>query len=74
MKNRKMTTEEGLQFIDSFQKMLADQDDKTVAISIRIPGNILSALKYQAKSQNKKYQSLLVELLRKGLKLSLDQR
>lgn len=68
-KNNSKEIHDGLVFIDSFQKMLADQDDKTVAISLRIPKNILVALKYIAKTENKKYQSLIVEYLRYGLKI-----
>ena len=60
--------EEGLQFIESFQKMLADQDEKTIAISLRIPKNILTALKFKAQAKKKKYQSLLVDYVRQGLK------
>ena len=68
MKNNKTTIHEGLVFIESFQKMLNDQDEKTVAISLRIPKNILTAAKFKAKSQQKKYQSLLIEYIRNGLK------
>ena len=68
MKNNKTTIHEGLVFIESFQKMLSDQDEKTVAISLRIPKNILTAAKFKAKSQQKKYQSLLIEYIRNGLK------
>ena len=67
-KNSSKSIHDGLVFIDSFQKMLADQDDKTTAISLRIPKNILTAVKFKAKSENKKYQSLIVEYIRDGLK------
>ena len=66
--NNKTTIHDGLVFIESFQKMLNDQDEKTVAISLRIPKNILTAAKFKAKSQQKKYQSLLIEYIRNGLK------
>lgn len=67
-KTKESSIHEGLVFIDSFQKMLADKDDKTTAISLRIPKNILTALKFKAKADNKKYQSLIVEYIRRGLK------
>lgn len=68
-KNRKsLTPEEAVQFLDSFRQMIADKDEPTKAISIRIPGNILTAIKLKAKYENKKYQSLIIEYLRKGLK------
>lgn len=62
-----ISPEEAVLFLDSFRKMMADQDEPTKAISIRIPGNILKALKTKAKIENKKYQSLIVEYLRLGL-------
>ncbi len=73
-KNRKQkiitenNIEKGLLFIDSFQKMLFDKDEKTVAISVRIPANVLRALKYRAEQKKQKYQSLLIDYLRFGLK------
>ncbi len=67
-KNNRPSVHEGLVFIESFQKMLNDQDEKTVAISLRIPKNILAALKFKAKSEQKKYQNLLIEYIRNGLK------
>lgn len=73
-KNRKQkiftenNIEKGLLFIDSFQKMLFDKDEKTVAISVRIPANVLRALKYRAEQKKQKYQSLLIDYLRSGLK------
>jgi predicted DNA binding CopG/RHH family protein len=37
-------------------------------ISLRVPGNILKTIKNKAKVENKKYQSLIIEILRAGLK------
>ena len=67
-KNAEKSLEDGLLFIDSFQKMLADQDEATVAISLRIPKNLLRLLKFRASSTKIKYQTLLIEYLRRGLK------
>lgn len=66
-----ISPEEAVAFIESFQAMIHDKDEPTVAISVRVPGNILRALKTKAKSQGKKYQSLLIEYLREGLKKDL---
>lgn len=63
-----ISPEEAVEFIESFQAMIHDKDEATVAISVRVPANILRTLKTAAKSQGKKYQSLLVEYLREGLK------
>ena len=60
--------EKGLIFIESFQRMLENKDEKTVAISLRIPANVLRAIKFRAEQNNQKYQSLIVEYLRRGLK------
>ena len=68
-KIKTVTIEQGLEFIESFQKVLADQDEKTVAISLRIPKNILSSVKFKAQTENKKYQSLIIEYIRQGLKI-----
>jgi hypothetical protein len=50
------------------RRLSEEKDDPTVMISIRIPGNILKAIKNKSKIENKKYQSLIIELLRLGLK------
>ena len=71
-KKSEVSIEEGLDFIASFQKMLADQDETTVAISLRIPKNLLHLLKSKADSKNTKYQTLLVEYVRRGLKADLE--
>jgi predicted DNA binding CopG/RHH family protein len=62
------TPEEAIQFLESIRRLAEDKDEPTVMISLRIPGNILRALKSRAKVENKKYQSLLIELVRKNLK------
>lgn len=63
-----ISPEDALRFIEDIRLMVADQNEPTVAISLRIPGNILRALKLRAKADGKKYQSLMVEYLRLGLK------
>jgi predicted DNA binding CopG/RHH family protein len=47
---------------------MADKDEPTKLISIRVPENMLKALKVKAKMEGKKYQSLLVEILRSEMK------
>lgn len=64
---QKISPEEAVEFLDSFRKMMAEKDEPTQAISIRIPANILRVIKTRAKMENKKYQSLIVEYLRKSL-------
>jgi predicted DNA binding CopG/RHH family protein len=67
-KKQKLTPIEAVEFLESFRLMMADKDEPAKSISIRIPENILRALKLKAKSEGKKYQSLIVEILRKSLK------
>lgn len=67
--NRKLeiTPDEAVQFIEDMRLLRANQDEPTIAISVRIPGNILRSLKLRAKADGKKYQSLIVQYLRRGL-------
>ncbi|MBL7544168.1 MAG: hypothetical protein JNL11_10140 [Bdellovibrionaceae bacterium] len=72
MKRRNVKLEpsplEALQYLESMRQLSEDKDAPTVMISLRVPGNILKTIKHKAKIENKKYQSLIVELLRTGLK------
>lgn len=63
-----VSPDEALRFLEDIRLMTSEIDEPTVAISLRIPGNILRAIKLKAKSDGKKYQSLIVEYLRKGLR------
>ena len=73
-KTKKITSdispEDAIRFLEDIRLMSAHIDEPTVAISLRGPGNILRALKMKAKSDHKKYQSLIIEYLRKGLSSS----
>lgn len=60
--------EEALRFLEDLRTLPAEIDEPTVAISLRIPGNILRAIKLKAKFDGKKYQSLMIAYLRQGLK------
>jgi predicted DNA binding CopG/RHH family protein len=64
----RISPEEALRFLEDIRTLNSDIDEPTVAISLRIPGNILRAIKGKAKADGKKYQSLIVEYLRKGLR------
>lgn len=64
----KVSPEEAVAYIEAFNKMIHDKDEATVAISLRIPGNLLQALKTTAKLRGVKYQSLLVNFIRQGLR------
>lgn len=66
-KIQKISPEEAVKFLDDMRKMSVSIDEPTVAISLRVPENILRSLKLKAKADGKKYQSLIIEYLRKGL-------
>ncbi len=59
--------EDAIQFLEDIRNMSSHVDEPSVAISIRIPGNILRSLKLKAKAEGKKYQSLMIGYARKGL-------
>lgn len=65
---RRITPEEAVNFIESLRDMAAGLDEPTVPISLRVPANILRSLKLKAAADGKKYQSLIVEYIRRGLK------
>lgn len=74
-KNKKKSTaplaispDEAVRFLEDIRRMASDVDEPTVALSLRVPGNILRAIKLKAKADGKKYQSLMVEYLRRGLR------
>ena len=67
-KNKKITPEEALQFLESIRTMTREVDEPTVAISLRVPKNILTAVKLKAKADGKKYQSLIIEYIRKQVR------
>ena len=66
-KSESLTPEEAIQYLDDMRNLAAQIDEPTVAISLRVPANILRSLKAQARLEHKKYQSLLIEYLRNSL-------
>jgi|GEM_PF-1407221 len=69
-KTPSISPEEAVQFLEDIRIMASEIDEPTVAISLRVPGNILRAIKLKAKSDGKKYQSLMIEYFRQGLRKS----
>ena len=63
----KITPEQAVRFLEEIRKMSENIDEPTVPISLRVPANILRTLKLKAKSEGKKYQSLMIEYCRQGL-------
>ncbi len=62
-----VSPEEAVRFIEDLRLMSSQIDEPTVAISLRVPENILRSLKIKARAEGKKYQSLMIEYLRSGL-------
>jgi predicted DNA binding CopG/RHH family protein len=63
----RLTSDQIARFLEDFRKTAAGVDQKTVAISIRIPKNILNAVKAHAKQKNTKYQPLIIQWIRDGI-------
>ena len=61
---QKITAEEAMQFLENIRTMTSEINQPTVAISLRVPKNILTAVKLKAKADGKKYQSLIIEYIR----------
>ncbi len=74
MKNKAtIKPEEALRFLEDMRTLMSQIDEPTVAISIRVPRNLLKALKFIAKRDGKKYQSLMIEFLRQSLQTKSRQ-
>jgi predicted DNA binding CopG/RHH family protein len=67
-KIKKISPHEALKFLENMRRIVEDKDEPTKLISLRVPNNILQALKTKAKSENNKYQSLIIYYIRQGLK------
>lgn len=67
-REKEISPDEALRFLEDIRLMGSEIDEPTSPISIRIPQNILRAIRLKAKFENKKYQSLIIEFLRKGLR------
>jgi len=63
--------EQAIEFLESMRTLHEDKDEKTELISIRIPQNLLKALKLKSSVENRKYQSIIVNYIRLGLKKNI---
>jgi predicted DNA binding CopG/RHH family protein len=63
-KSENLSHDQIVQFLDDFGKIVSGRDKKTKLISVRVPENILDAFKLKAQYQQKKYQSVIVQLMR----------
>lgn len=57
-----------LNFINDFQNMIHSTDEKTKAISLRVPNNVLRLFKTKAARKDLKYQSVITSLMREWIK------
>jgi predicted DNA binding CopG/RHH family protein len=65
---RVISPEQAIDFLESFRELQKDKDEKTILISLRVPQNLLRALKHRAQVENRKYQSMIIRYIRQGLK------
>ncbi len=63
-----ITLEEGLKFLEDIRLMAGDIQEPTKPISIRVPANLLRTLKLKAKMNHTKYQTLIIDYIREGLR------
>lgn len=68
-KKSKVDPLDALNFLESMRTLQSNLDAPRKLISIRVPENILNALKQKAKIENKNYQSLMIQILREHLKM-----
>ncbi|PWU21427.1 MAG: hypothetical protein C5B49_02655 [Bdellovibrio sp.] len=59
--------EEAVRFLDDLRTLSGQIDEPTIAISLRVPANVLRAVKSKARLNGQKYQSLIVRYIRRGL-------
>ena len=67
-RDRALTPEQTLEFIEDFKSAMFDLDTHRTPISIRIPDNVLRAFKTKAQLEGRPYQSVIVRLMREWLK------
>lgn len=63
-----MSPAQAVRFLEDMRTLYSRVDEPTLAISLRVPGNVLRAIKIRAQADGKKYQSLIIEFLRQGLR------
>lgn len=66
-----ISPEDALKFLEDIRTLAEEANagkGTTVAISLRVPESILRAIKLKAQFDGKKYQSLMIEYLRRGLR------
>jgi len=63
-----LSPEAALRFLEDIRQLAMNRDEPTVPISLRIPANVLRAVKAKAQHEGKKYQSLIIAMICAGLK------
>lgn len=57
-----------LHFLEDYRQIASGDEGPTKLISLRVPEKILELFKIKAKHQDKKYQTVIVKLMREYLK------
>lgn len=61
---KKLSVRERIQFLEDFREVVSKTDKtKSKLISIKIPQALLDSFRFKAESQNKKYQTVIKELM-----------
>lgn len=66
-KQKRITPDQAVEFLESFRKMQAGKDDSSTPVSIRVPGNILRSYKALAAAEGRSYQTMMIQALREYL-------
>jgi uncharacterized protein (DUF4415 family) len=72
-KDRDLTPDQAMRFLEDVRELYRGVDEPTQAISIRIPRNVLRAFKTKAEAEGKKYQSVIVSLMREWVASSIQR-
>jgi uncharacterized protein (DUF4415 family) len=60
-----ISIDQAMRFLDDARALYRGTDEPTQAISLRVPANVLRSFKTKAKLDGRKYQSVIVALMRK---------
>lgn len=66
-KPAELTVDEAMRFLDDVQRLHAQVDEPTRPISLRVPENVLRSFKARARLDGKKYQTVVVALMREWI-------
>jgi predicted DNA binding CopG/RHH family protein len=67
LKTVELSVDQTLRFLEDVRTLYRGTDEPTQAISLRVPKNVLRSFKTKAGLEGRKYQSVIVALMRKWI-------